>query len=64
MSTIDEYRRKLSEMAAEHITLLGDIADAEERLNRLKKDIVKSYEQIDNILDLEIKDGRISETNR
>lgn len=58
MSVIDDYRRKLSSLAAEHINLLGDIADAESRLNRLKKEVTESYEKIDDILDLEIDNER------
>ena len=56
MSVIDEYRRKLAELAVEHITLLGDIADTEKRLDSLKKKVSESYSKIDDILDLgEIK---------
>jgi chromosome segregation ATPase len=56
MSAIDEYRRKLSQLAVEHMKILGEIADTEKRLSELKKEIREGYEKIDNILDMEIKD--------
>lgn len=51
MSAIDDYRRRLGQLAAEHINLLSDIADTEERLSELKKEVTRAYERIDNILD-------------
>ena len=53
MNAIDEYRRKLAELATETTVILGAIADAENRLSEVKKKVTKIYEEIDCILDKE-----------
>jgi len=55
MSVIDEYRRRLSDIAAQATTILGNIADTEKRLGDLKNEVKKIYEEIDEVLDMEIK---------
>ena len=50
---IDEYRRRLAQIATTATVILGTIADAEERLNELKKETRQIYEKIDDILDIE-----------
>ena len=54
MSVIDEYRRKLSELAMEATVILGSIADAEKRLADVKKKVTEIYEKIDDKLDMEL----------
>jgi hypothetical protein len=51
MSAITEYRRRLSELAGECIKILGDISDAEGRLEKVKKETLEIYEEIDENLD-------------
>jgi len=55
MSVIDEYRRKLSEKATETTVILSNIADIEKRLAELKIEVTEIYEELDDILDMEIK---------
>lgn len=51
MDPIDEYkRRRLAEIAISATVILGIIADAEERLNKLKKEVKDIYEKADDIL--------------
>ena len=52
MNAIELYRRKLAELATETTVILGTIADAEKRLEEVKKKVTVLYEEIDNILDL------------
>ena len=53
MNAIDEYRRKLAELATETTVILGAIADAETRLSEIKKNVTEIYEELDNRLDKE-----------
>ena len=53
MNAIEEFRCKLSLFQCELLTLLGSIADAEQRLNDLKRNIVELYEENDNLLDID-----------
>jgi flagellar motility protein MotE (MotC chaperone) len=59
MNILDEYRRKLSLLQTENMAFLGDLADTEKRMNEffneLKKKATKLYEEVDDILDMEIK---------
>jgi phage shock protein A len=51
MKALKEYRRRLAEIATESTVILGIIADAENRLNELKKEVKEIYEKADDILD-------------
>ena len=51
MSVIDEYRRKLTLISFDAMSILGIIADAEARLEGLKEEVKAISEQIDNVLD-------------
>lgn len=51
MSLIDEYRRRLAEIATTATVILGIIADAESRLDNLKKEVKDIYEKLDESLD-------------
>lgn len=53
MNAIDEYRRKLAELAIQTTVILSSIADAEGRLSEIKKKVTKIYEELDNKLDKE-----------
>lgn len=56
MSAIEEYRRKLAEIATQATVILSYIADTEKRLDNLKTQVRNIYEEIDDILDIgEIK---------
>lgn len=55
MSALEEYRRRLAEIATTATVILGIIADAEARLNKLKNEVKDIYEKADDILDKETK---------
>ena len=55
MSVLEEYRRRLAEIATTATVILGTIADAEERLNKLKNEVKEIYEKLDDYLDKETK---------
>lgn len=50
MSPLEQYRRRLAEIATTATVILGIIADAEERLNKLKNEVKEIYEKTDDIL--------------
>ena len=52
MRIIEDFRRKLSLYQVEITNLLGVIADAENRISELKREVKKLYEQNDEILDM------------
>jgi len=56
MSIIDDYRRRLAEIATQATVVLSVIADAEERLNGLKNDVKEVYERLDEALDGKVID--------
>ena len=51
MNAIDEYRKRLAQLAVETMVILGSITDAEKRLTETKRKVTKIYEEIDNVLD-------------
>ena len=51
---LSKWRRAMSDHAREIMTMLATIAEAEERLDRLKKIYTEEYKKVDAALDKDV----------